>query len=247
MKYFTNSSYTENSLKVEYRSLCKKLHPDVGGDADKFKEMMDEYISIKISINNTNYYSEYSSSKPKQQKRKDSEFNSKPKTHSKEKSEFNKKSKSSEELRYSILYNSLSRYRYIDETLKEFLRKISVLPFKDVEIVYYKFFEEIKIIMTADIKYTGKVWQDQFINIGIDCRYGKKQEINSLDNISKSIVEKNYSPNKWLKLELTKTFYVKDSNNNDFEIYLKPTDKDYHWNPEHSITLKNINITILGN
>ena len=108
-------------------------------------------------------------------------------------------------------------------------------------------YEEIKIIMTADIKYTGKVWQDQFINLGIDCRYGKKQEINSLDNISKSIVEKNYSPNKWLKLELTKTFYVKDSNNNDFEIYLKPTDKDYHWNPEHSITLKNINITILGN
>lgn len=150
MKYFINSPYTTNSLKREYRSLCKKLHPDTGGDADKFKEMMNEYTSIKISIDKTNYYTEYSSSKPKQQERKNSEFNSKSKTYSKEKSGFNKKSKSSKEVRYSILYELLARQIYINESLEKFLIKISKLPFKDAEIVYNKFAEEIKVTMTFD-------------------------------------------------------------------------------------------------
>lgn len=146
MKYFINSPYTTNSLRREYYSLCKKLHPDRGGNAEKFKEMMNEYSSIKISIDKTNY----SSFKSKQQERKNSEFNSKPKSYSKEKSGFNKKSKSSEEARYSILYELLARQIYINETLKEFLIKISKLPFKDVEIVYNKVYEEIKIIIAFD-------------------------------------------------------------------------------------------------
>lgn len=124
MKYFTHSPYTENSLKYEYRFLCKKLHPDTGGDAEKFKEMMNEYKSVKISI-----------------------FNSKSNPYSKEKSGFNTKSKSSEELRYSLLYDLLVRQIYINEPVKEFLIKISKLPFKDAEIIYYKFAEEIKITM----------------------------------------------------------------------------------------------------
>jgi hypothetical protein len=150
MKYFINSPYTTNSLRRDYYSLCKKLHPDRGGDTEKFKEMMNEYSSIKISIDKTNYYTEYSSSKQKQQERKNSEFNSKSKPYSKEKSGFNKKSKTSEEARYSILYELLARQIYINESLKEFLIKISKLPFKDAEIVYNKFYEEIKIIIAFD-------------------------------------------------------------------------------------------------
>lgn len=133
MKYFTHSPYTENSLKCEYRFLCKKLHPDTGGDAEKFKEMMNEYVTVRLLIGKTNCRTEYSSFKSN--------------LHDREDSGFSKKSKSSEELRYSILYNSLARYRCIDEALKTFLRKISVLPFKDAAIAYNKFTEEIKITM----------------------------------------------------------------------------------------------------
>lgn len=147
MKYFINSPYTTNSLRGEYRSLCKKLHPDTGGDADKFKEMVNEYTIVRLSIGKTNCRTEHSSFKSKPHDREDSGFSSESKPHSREESEFSKKSKSSEELRYSILYNSLVRYRCIDEALKAFLRRISVLPFKDAAIAYNKFFEEIKITM----------------------------------------------------------------------------------------------------
>ena len=46
MKYFINSPYTAETLKSEYRELCKKLHPDTGGDAEDFKMMMNEYETI---------------------------------------------------------------------------------------------------------------------------------------------------------------------------------------------------------
>lgn len=110
MKYFINSPYTTNSLRGEYRSLCKKLHPDTGGDAEKFKEMMNEYTIVRLSIGKTNCRTEYSSFKSKPHGREDSGFSSESKPHSREESGFSKKSKSSEELRYSILYNSFVRY-----------------------------------------------------------------------------------------------------------------------------------------
>ena len=49
------------------------------------------------------------------------------------------------------------------------------------------------------------------------------------------------------KLEFTKVFNVKDFKDINLEIYLRPTEKDYLWKPEHSVTLKDINIKILGN
>lgn len=121
---------------------------------------------------------------------------------------------------------------------------------KNVEILstkIYSHFNEIKIVMTADVVYTGRVWQDQFINLGINLTHDNDLEINNYDNISKNFVGKEHHPNKPIKLEFTKVFSVKDFDDNNFEIYLKPTDKDYLWNPEHSVTLKNINVKILGN
>lgn len=121
---------------------------------------------------------------------------------------------------------------------------------KNVEILstkIYSHFNEIKIVMTADVVYTGRVWQDQFINLGINLTHDNDLEINNYDNISKNFVGKEHHPNKPIKLEFTKVFSVKDFEDNNFEIYLKPTDKDYLWNPEHSVTLKNINVKILGN
>ena len=107
-------------------------------------------------------------------------------------------------------------------------------------------YDEIKVIMTADVIYTARVWQDQFINLGTTFTHDIDFEISNIDNISKNFAEKEHHPNKTARLEFTKVYSVKDFKDNHFEIYLKPTDKDYLWNPEHSVTLKDINIKILG-
>lgn len=107
-------------------------------------------------------------------------------------------------------------------------------------------YDEIKIVVTADIMYTGRVWQDEFINFGMEYTYDDDKKIVQCDNISKNISSKHYSPNKWMKMEFVKVLSTKDSKFNIFDIYLQPVNKDYLWHPEHSITLKNINIQILG-
>lgn len=45
--YFTANTYTKESLSAEYKSLAKKLHPDVkGGSEAAFKAMKAEYDVI---------------------------------------------------------------------------------------------------------------------------------------------------------------------------------------------------------
>lgn len=51
MKYFVNYPYTAESLKSEYRELCKRLHPDTGGNAQDFAEMMNEYEQTARNLN----------------------------------------------------------------------------------------------------------------------------------------------------------------------------------------------------
>lgn len=53
MKYFNNTPYTAETLKNEYRELCKKLHPDTGGNAQAFAEMMNEYETISRNFNSS--------------------------------------------------------------------------------------------------------------------------------------------------------------------------------------------------
>ena len=53
MKYFNNFPYSAESLKNEYRELCKKLHPDTGGNAEEFKIMSAEYEQIARNLNGT--------------------------------------------------------------------------------------------------------------------------------------------------------------------------------------------------
>lgn len=43
-KYFNSSK----DLKKQYRELCKKLHPDHGGNEEEFKKMMAEYEKIQL-------------------------------------------------------------------------------------------------------------------------------------------------------------------------------------------------------
>ena len=147
--------------------------------------------------------------------------------------------------RFELEFFAESRYE-ISYSIKEKEKPSEKKP-KNVEILSTKIYShcnEIKIVMTADVVYTGRVWQDQFINLGINLTHDNDLEINNYDNISKNFVEKEHHPNKPIKLEFTKVFSVKDFKDNHFEIYLKPTDKDYLWNPEHSVTLKNINVKI---
>jgi hypothetical protein len=51
MKYF-KSVKTEAEAKLQFKVLAKELHPDLGGDAEAFKAMMNEYESL--SFNGTN-------------------------------------------------------------------------------------------------------------------------------------------------------------------------------------------------
>jgi len=58
MKYFVNYPYTAESLKNEYRELCKKLHPDTGGNAQDFAEMMNEYEQTARNLNGTKQHAD---------------------------------------------------------------------------------------------------------------------------------------------------------------------------------------------
>lgn len=58
MKYFVNFPYTAESLKSEYRELCKKLHPDTGGNAQDFAEMMNEYEQTARNLNGTKQHAD---------------------------------------------------------------------------------------------------------------------------------------------------------------------------------------------
>lgn len=52
-KYFKNTSYTENSLKKEYRAFAKIHHPDKGGNEGVFKEMDEEYRVLLRQVQNS--------------------------------------------------------------------------------------------------------------------------------------------------------------------------------------------------
>ena len=106
--------------------------------------------------------------------------------------------------------------------------------------------KEIKIVVTADVKYTGEVTQSRFISLCLDYAYNKNSVISHSDYISKLLTVKDYKPNQWMKMEFIKTISVKDYEECELDIYLKPTHTDSYWNPEHTITLKNINVSILG-
>ncbi len=49
--YFTAATYTKDELSAEYKTLAKKLHPDVkGGSESAFKAMKAEYDQINKEL-----------------------------------------------------------------------------------------------------------------------------------------------------------------------------------------------------
>ena len=51
MSYFTNCK-TAEELKKAYRTWAKKLHPDLGGNAEEFKQMQNEYEKLWERLKN---------------------------------------------------------------------------------------------------------------------------------------------------------------------------------------------------
>ena len=51
MSYFTNCK-TAEELKKAYRTWAKKLHPDLGGNAEEFKQMQNEYEKMWERLKN---------------------------------------------------------------------------------------------------------------------------------------------------------------------------------------------------
>lgn len=115
-------------------------------------------------------------------------------------------------------------------------------------MIYQKKFEgehqALKLIVTADVKYTGRVWQDQFTNIVVECWEGNVQKIYSSDYVSKYIMERDLKSDTWLRLEFSKVISTENPSDIEMKFYLLPTSKDEMWNPEHTITMKNAEVKV---
>lgn len=73
MKYFVNFPYTAETLKNEYRELCKKLHPDTGGNAEEFKNMMNEYEQTARNLSGTKQNAEKKAAEEAERRRREEE------------------------------------------------------------------------------------------------------------------------------------------------------------------------------
>lgn len=115
-------------------------------------------------------------------------------------------------------------------------------------MIYQKQFEgehhALKLIVTADVKYTGRVWQDQFTNIVVECWEGNVQKMYSSDYISKYIMVGDLKRGVWSSFELSKLVSIEDAGDIELKVYMLPTHKDEMWNPEHTITLKNAEVRV---
>ncbi len=107
-------------------------------------------------------------------------------------------------------------------------------------------YSEIKLVMSADIKYTGQVWQDAFISLVVECNGDGMDRVYSTDYISKYIMNRTPEAEKWQKLELSKIISVDGVDKFELKAYMLPTFKDDMWNPDHSVTLKNVKIKIFS-
>ncbi|MBQ8222784.1 MAG: sulfatase-like hydrolase/transferase [Bacteroidales bacterium] len=104
-------------------------------------------------------------------------------------------------------------------------------------------YSEIKVVITADMKYTADITYDKFILLAIK----SSNAIWMPEVISKNINEKNYKPEQWCSVNATKILKTKNKKkDSEIKIYLRPSEHDHMWNPEHSVLLKDINIKIFG-
>ena len=111
---------------------------------------------------------------------------------------------------------------------------------------FKKHYDKIKIVVKADVFYTGYVWQDAAMMLIVDCNGDKMERVYSADYFVKYILSREYKQGEWYKMELSNVISVNNSDEFDIKIYLMPTHKDNLWNPDHTVTLKNVEIELFG-
>ena len=104
---------------------------------------------------------------------------------------------------------------------------------------------EIKVVVTADIKFTKRVPIDHFINIGMRCKGDDMMDNEFVDYISKYIQNIDIQEDRWERLEVSTIISVNDSEKVQLDIYLLPAVWDSFWDPEHTVTLKNVVVRVL--
>lgn len=52
-KYFVPLPENTEQLKTQYKNLCRKLHPDIGGKTEDFQAMQEEYGRVLEHLKNT--------------------------------------------------------------------------------------------------------------------------------------------------------------------------------------------------
>lgn len=104
---------------------------------------------------------------------------------------------------------------------------------------------EMKVVVTADIKFTKRVPIDHFINIGMRCDGEDMTRNEFMDYISKYVQTLDIQADKWEKLEVATMISVNDSEKVELEVYLLPAVWDSFWDPEHTVTLKNVVVRVL--
>lgn len=104
---------------------------------------------------------------------------------------------------------------------------------------------EMKVVVTADIMFTKKVPIDHFINIGMRCKGDDMISNEFMDYISKYIKNIDYQADRWEKLEVSTMISVNNSKKVELEIYLLSAIWDSFWDPEHTVTLKNVVVRVL--
>ncbi len=105
--------------------------------------------------------------------------------------------------------------------------------------------DEIKVMLNADIMFTGNIWQDESMMIIVECAGNKMEKVYFADYILKYIVSREPKAGEWQKLELSKIISTNKSDKFELKIYMFPPRKDELWNPSHTVTLKNVNISVL--
>ena len=108
--------------------------------------------------------------------------------------------------------------------------------------------KEIKVVLKADVKYTGFVWQDEFMSLVFDCdAIGDEAcDVCATDVISKFFINKHLTQKECMKLEFTHLVKVDNADSVNISLALLPPIKDVYWCPEHTLTMKNVEVTIYG-
>lgn len=63
MSTFFSGVSLQSELRTKFKELCKQLHPDNGGDAELFKQMMEEYKQLLVKLANCDDESQWAAKK----------------------------------------------------------------------------------------------------------------------------------------------------------------------------------------